>query len=227
MTRVAITTTAESFQRVAPEFARVGLEPVSLPCIRIEECDRGEIDRLRAAAAEADLIVLTSRRTVDILWPNRDMPATPVAAVGSATSHAAADAGGNLVSVGSGGGASLVELLSPRLVGATVVYPHAHRADPALAEDLRMQATMLIEGSVYDTVPIAPGDDPVDVVTFASPSAVEGWTMTRTLDPVVLSIGPTTTAALDRLGRSPDLIADDPTFTALAMAIARHQRSSE
>jgi uroporphyrinogen-III synthase len=226
VTRVAITTTGESFRRVAAEFSGTGLEPVSLPCIRIEPADDSEIELMRRSVESADLLVVTSRRTIDILWPNGGMPPIPVAAVGTATSHAAADAGGELICVGTGGGAELVELLVPRLRNAVVAYPHARRADPQMLDLLRSHAVAVHGAALYDTIPVAPPADPVDAVAFASPSAVEGWASSRTFDPLVMAIGPTTTAALERIGRTPDLVADDPTFAALARAIAHHFRST-
>lgn len=224
--RVAITTTTDGFMRVRQAFVEVDLEPVSLPCISIEQAALAELDAMRAAAGDADIMVVTSRRSVEILWPDGGMPDTPVAAVGSATSHAVADAGGSLAFVGAGGGGELVELITPRLMRAFVAYPHARRADPVLGDRLRQRAARVHSCAVYDTIPIPPPTDPVDVVAFASPSAVEGWALTRGFDPVVLAIGPATRAALERTGRPPDLMADDPTFTALARSIARHFRST-
>jgi uroporphyrinogen-III synthase len=223
--RVAITTTSEGFRRVSQAFLDVGLAPVSLPCISIEQATPAELDVMRTAAGTADIMVVTSRRSIEILWPAGGMPSTPVAAVGNATSHAVADAGGSLAFVGTGGGDELVDLITPRLMRAVVAYPHARRADPLLGDRLRQRAALVHSCAVYDTIPIAPASDPVDVVTFASPSAVEGWSLTRGFEPLVLAIGPTTRAALERAGRPPDLMADDPTFTALARSIAHHFRS--
>ncbi len=223
--RVAITTTSEGFLRVSQAFLDVDLAPVSLPCISIEQATPAALDAMRAAAGSADIVVATSRRSIEILWPAGGMPSTPVAAVGNATSHAVADAGGRLAFVGTGGGDELIELITPRLMRAVVAYPHARRADPVLGDRLRQRAALVHSCAVYDTIPIAPSTDPVDVATFASPSAVEGWALTRGFDPLVLAIGPTTRAALERAGRPPDIVADDPTFTALARSIARHFRS--
>jgi uroporphyrinogen-III synthase len=223
--RVAITTTFEGFRRVSQAFLDVGLTPVSLPCISIEQAPPADLDAMRTGAGSADIMVVTSRRSIEILWPAGGMPSTPVAAVGDATSHAVADAGGTLAFVGTGGGDELIDLITPRLMRAVVAYPHARRADPLLGDRLRQRAALVHSCAVYDTVPIAPASDPVDVVTFASPSAVEGWALARGFDPLVLAIGPTTRAALERVGRGPDLVADDPTFTALARSIARHFRS--
>jgi uroporphyrinogen-III synthase len=223
---VAITTTSEGFVRVSRTFVEVDLEPVSLPCISIEEAAPAEVEAMRAAAGTADLMVVTSRRSIEILWPDGGMPATPVAAVGPATSRAVTDAGGTLAFVGVGGGEQLVELIEPRLTNAVVAYPHARRADPVLGNRLRQRAALVHSCAVYDTIPIPPSTDPVDVATFASPSAVEGWLLSRGFESPVLAIGSATRAALERIGHPPDLMADTPTFKALARTIDRHYRSN-
>jgi uroporphyrinogen-III synthase len=202
------------------------LEPVSLPCISIAQAAPAEVEAMRLAAGIADIMVVTSRRAIKILWPDGGMPDTPVAAVGTATSHAVTDAGGGLAFVGAGGGADLIELITPRLTGAVVAYPHARRADPVVGELLRQRAAQVHSCALYDTIPIPPSADPVEVVTFASPSAVEGWSLSRGFDPLVLAIGSATRAALELTGHPPDLMADTPTFKALARSIDRHFRSN-
>jgi uroporphyrinogen-III synthase len=63
---------------------------------------------------------------------------------------------------------------------------------------------------------------PVEAVSFASPSAVQGWLMTRGLDDVVVGvIGKTTGAAVARV-RPPDTVATRPSHKALAGALADH-----
>jgi uroporphyrinogen-III synthase len=224
--RVAITTTSEDFKRVSQAFVEVDLEPVSLPCISIEQAAPAEVEAMRVAAGIADIMVVTSRRAIEILWPDGGMPATPVAAVGPATAHVVTDAGGGLAFVGSGGGVDLIELITFRLTGAVVAYPHARRADPVVGELLRQRATLVHSCVLYDTIPIPPATEPVDVVTFASPSAVDGWSLTRGFDALVLAIGSATRATLEQRGHPPDLVADTPTFQALARTIDRHYRSN-
>lgn len=223
--RVAITTTAEGFERVRQAFVEVDLEPVSLPCIFIEHAAPAEVEAMRGAAGIADLMVVTSRRSIEILWPDGGMPATPVAAVGRATAHVVIGAGGSVAFVGSGGGVDLIELITSRLTGATVAYPHAHRADPVVGELLRQRAAFVHSCALYDTIPIPPSTDPVDVVTFASPSAVDGWSLARGFDQLVLAIGSATRATLEHRGHPPDLVADSPSFQALARTLDRHLRS--
>jgi uroporphyrinogen-III synthase len=107
-----------------------------------------------------------------------------------------------------------------------VAYPHARRADPVVGELLRQRATLVHSCVLYDTIPIPPATEPVDVVTFASPSAVDGWSLTRGFDALVLAIGSATRATLEQRGHPPDLVADTPTFQALARTIDRHYRSN-
>ena len=63
---------------------------------------------------------------------------------------------------------------------------------------------------------------PVEAISFASPSAVQGWLITRDLDDVVVGvIGQTTAAAVARI-RPPDAVATRPSHKALALALTDH-----
>jgi uroporphyrinogen-III synthase len=63
--------------------------------------------------------------------------------------------------------------------------------------------------------------DQVEGVLFASPSAVEGWFLSRhTHDMMVVAIGPTTAAALHARGIHVDGTAATPSPAALAAAMA-------
>ena len=220
MTRVAITT--DRFDLAAPAYTDVGLDPVPVPCIQIEPADTEVLASARSAASEADLILITSARTIEQLWPDRSMPAVDVAAVGSATADAIATAGGKVVATGNSGLAGLVETISDRLPSARMVYPHAEASDPVAVERLRALAPTLDEFVVYRTIPIAPASTLVDAVVFTSPSAVAGWLLTRDFEQLVVGvIGSTTGAAVAR-HRLPDVIASEPSHPALARALNSH-----
>lgn len=107
MTRVAVTT--DRFTEAAVAFARVGLKPVSLPCIRVQAADEGVLAQAREAASIADLVLISSVRTLDVLWPNGSMPALEVGAVGERTAAAVKARGGRVVLLGRSGLADLVE----------------------------------------------------------------------------------------------------------------------
>lgn len=220
MIRVALTT--DRFETVAPEFTRLGLEAVSMPCIRIAPASSHLLNEAREAALTAELLLITSARTLELLWPDGSMPSAPVAAVGEGTATAVTARGGRVSYVGRSGLGALVEQTAESLSASRVVFPHAAGSDPVALAELREQARGLSEFEVYRSVPVAPSTDRVEAVTFASPSAVEGWLLSRRLDSVVVGvIGPTTGAAVHR-HRPPDVMAPTPSHRALARALASY-----
>lgn len=220
MIRVAITT--DRFETAAPPFSRLGMEPVPAPCVKVERGEETALAQARKAAAAADLLLLTSVRTLDLLWPDRSMPAVPVAAVGVATAASAQARGGRVVVSGRSGLADLATRASALLAAPVVVFPHASGSDPVAMQRLRELAQGLQEFEVYRTVPVAPPPAAVEAVAFASPSAVEGWLLSRDMEGLVVgAIGPTTGEAVARL-RPPDVVASPPSHVALARALASY-----
>ncbi|MGQ0849542.1 MAG: uroporphyrinogen-III synthase [Actinomycetota bacterium] len=220
MTRVAVTT--DRFAEAGVAFDQVGFEPVWLPCIRVEPADDGVLAQARVAASMADLLLISSVRTLELLWPNGSMPAAKVAAVGERTAAAVAARGGRVLLIGRSGLADLVERVADRLGSSLVVFPHAGGSDPAALEALREQASDLHEFEVYRTVPVAPGSAVVQGAAFASPSAVEGWLLTRDFDGLVVGvIGLATWKAVAR-HRTPEVMAPRPSHQALARALASY-----
>lgn len=221
--RVGVTTTADRVQAVCDLLAARGLVGVPLPCIRIAPAPREDIARVRAAARDADWIVVTSARAVRTVWPDGGMPQVPAAVVGSATGDAVEVAGGNVALVGSGGAAALVDLLVDRVAGARVVFPRARAADGATATSLVAAGAAVTDVVAYRTVPVPPGDDAVDAVLLGSPSALEGWRMTRGLDGLVVAVmGETTADAVRAVGREPDVVPPEPSLAAVVDALADH-----
>jgi len=218
--RVAITT--DRFQSAAPDFRRLGLEPVRLPCIRVEPSETDVLAQAREMASVADLLVITSVRTLDLLWPDGSMPTVGVGAVGARTAAAVAARGGRVVVLGRSGLADLAEHTPDQLVSSRVVFPHGAGADEVSLGVLRERAADLHEFEVYRSVPVAPGSAPVEAAAFASPSAVEGWHLSRGFVDIVSGvIGPTTLTALARY-RPPDVVAARPSHRSLAQAMASY-----
>lgn len=219
MTRVAVTTTADNAPRVGDALVAAGLVPVMLPCISISPSPTDVLVEIRRAAEKADLILVTSARAVRIVWPDGNMPPTPVAAVGSATAEAVTDAGGKIDAVGDGGAADLVGQLDVN--GLTIAFPHARAADPSTTIELERRGATVHGATVYDTIPIAPADDKVKAAVFGSPSAIDGWLMRRHLDGMTIAaMGDTTASALRVRGVSDPVVADRPDLEALAHALA-------
>jgi uroporphyrinogen-III synthase len=212
--RVALTT--DRFEKAARHFAEAGLKPLPTPCVRMVPASTEELDQARAVAATADLIVATSARTIDLLWPTGGMPAADVAAVGPVTARAVTAAGGRVVITGRGGLADLVEPVADLGSGRLVVIVRAAGSDPVAMDRLRSTIPELADQVAYRMEPMAPAASTVDAVAFASPSAVAGWLLTRSLDRLVVGVIGDTTAAAVSPHRSPDVVADQPSFAALA-----------
>ena len=218
MIRVGVT--SDRFDAVAPGYADAGLEPVSLPCVQIQSAPSGDIAYVRERAAHADLLMITSPRVVSFVWPDGRMPEVDTAVVGRSTASRVEQAGGRVTQVGNAGLARLVELTADHIEGRCVMIAHAEGSDPAAMARLREIAPDLEEHPVYRAVPVAPGADPVDAVAFASPSAVNGWGLSRSFDDLLVgAIGATTAAAIAR-HREADVIAERPSHPNLAQAIA-------
>jgi uroporphyrinogen-III synthase len=218
--RVAITT--DRYEMAASTYARLGLEPVAVPCIRVDPASGDVLAATREAAAGADVLLISSVRTLDLLWPKGPMPRVDVAAVGQMTAAAVEARRGRVAVTGRSGLGALIRDAADLLVGSQVVFPHAAGSDLSLLHALRAQAGALIEFEVYRAVPVAPIQTPVAAVAFASPSAVAGWLLSRDLERLVVGvIGPTTRAAVARL-RPPDVVASQPSHVALARAMASY-----
>lgn len=228
MTRVAITT--DRFESAAHPFRRYGFEAIPLPCIRIDSAEAEVLVEARTAAATCSLLLLTSARTVELLWPHGSMPTVEVATVGARTADAVVARGGTVILSGNAGFAQLIDQLDDRLESATVVFPHgggpwqmessaSHRNAFAT---LRGRAADLAEFEIYRTIPQPPGNGAVEAAAFTSPSAVEGWRSARPFDGLVIGvIGSTTRLAL-AAHRPPDVVAPSPSHDALAQAMASY-----
>jgi uroporphyrinogen-III synthase len=124
--------------------------------------------------------------------------------------------------IGRSGLLDLVEAIAERARRARVVFPHAGGTDLAATTRLREVAGAIEEHVVYRTAPFPALTTAVEAAAFASPSAVQGWLMTRNLDEVVVGvIGQTTEAAVAR-HRPPDIVAPRPAHKSLAAALNDH-----
>jgi uroporphyrinogen-III synthase len=220
VTRVAITT--DRFDSVAPVYSGLGLEPVPVPCVDVVAAGEEVLTRAREAVSGADLVVITSARTVDLLWPLGAMSGTRAVTVGAASAVAVEAAGGRVALTGRSGLADLLDVAADELGAARVAFPHAVGTDPGLVASLRSLALDLYEHEIYRAIPVAPEPTPVQAVVFASPSAVNGWLLARDFEEVVVGvIGATTQAAVARY-RVPEVIAPEPSHHSLARAMTSY-----
>jgi uroporphyrinogen-III synthase len=197
---------------------RCALRPVLEPVI--ERRCVGDAAAELATLGPGDWLVLTSAFTVECLA--REEARVPrVAVVGPGTEDAARAAGLRVELVERRGGArELFGLLRRTGRPRRVCHPRSRQAaamEPWSGLDL-------LSPVVYESVPRAFDRsvvERVDVAALASPSAVAA--MGAVTLPLA-SIGATTSAAIRRLGMSVWVEAQEPSFEALARAIASARR---
>jgi uroporphyrinogen-III synthase len=227
MKTVAVTTSADRAAAAAIPFTFAGTSPIPLPCIEIVPAADDYLDEARAAAAGVDLIIVSSRRALDILWPDGPLPTADFAVVGRVTAREVEKRGGGVALVGSGGSDLLADALAGRIAHKSVIWPHARGADPRPLNRIRAGSASFMAPVIYESVPIAPDTTPVDVVSFASPSAVAGWQLSRSLQGETIAvIGETTRAAVAEAGAPAAIMASEPTYQSLAKSVAEHLRVS-
>jgi len=183
-------------------------------------------------------LVCTSARGAEAVGPAARYPGTVrVGAVGRATANALEQAGWRVDVVGGEDAAALVAALHgvDALGGARILFPAASRAGKVLEEGLGAAGARVDRVEAYATLLVPPDAAKVrtdlvrgvDVVTFASPSAVGslaeglGPEWPAALDGVpVVAIGPSTERALVEAGLASSLIttARSPGFDTLVDA---------
>ena len=219
--RVGVTSPADGYERYAAALTMEGLTPVATPSVQVEPRPEATLHRVREAARSAEFLLLTSSRAVEYLWPDAEMPATPVLAVGAATAATVRQAGGTVAHVGTAGSSALLDEQESAIQGKMIAYPRAAGADPAVTLRLTKMARSIFSEVIYATIPVAPPSYELDSVLFASPSSVEGWFLTRNVERLLVAvIGPTTAAALETRGITPDAQPAIPSAAALAAVLS-------
>lgn len=162
-----------------------------------------------------DWLVLTSVYAVNAVAP-RPARRPRVAVVGDASRRAALANGFRVEFVSAGGTRkNLFEELHTVAQSGTICYPRSSLAEVPSS----WAGVQILSPILYETVS-RPFDrkivQRVDVVCVASPSAVEA---VGPVDLAYASIGPTTSAAIRKLGKEPWVEAPQHTFVSLATAI--------
>lgn len=188
-----------------------------------------------------DWIVFSSPRAVDAVIPR--VGALPeglkVAAVGPSTAEALAQEGwraDRVPEVGSGEALVKVFRIAEDVAGTRIFFPSSAIAREVIPLGLsalgarvdqvvayRMMTLPLDRGACHESV----DRDEVQVVTFASPSAMEGLRVgvgEQLFDRLALQVpaaamGPTTAAALERAGWRRITVASSPDFPGLVAAV--------
>lgn len=209
-----------------------GARVVHVPLIQVvEPLDAGaalgrELDRL----TEFDWLVVTSPAGAErVAAAAAEVPSVRLAVVGTATARVLADAVGrpvDLVPATQRSQILLDELCAVAEPGQRFLIALADRADDTLAAGLRRAGHQVTSVIAYRTVLRAPDRgavDGADAVLFASGSAVTAWfdAFGDRLPPIVVSIGPTTTAVAERLGLKVTVTSADHSLDGLVSELER------
>jgi uroporphyrinogen-III synthase len=226
--RVWVTRPATASPELVDRLVDAGLDVYWHPLLRVvPPQDLTPLDAALRQRSHADWTVFTSTEGVracatrlEHLGEQRSWPGA-IAVVGPATAAALDVLGARPALVATPHDATgLLAGLVPRLrAGATVLYPRAAGAAPALADGLRHRGAAVIDPIAYDVAPTPaqppPGD--VEAVVFCSPSAVAAATPFAEIrvSAIAACIGRTTAEAARRAGWR---VAVAPVATAAALA---------
>lgn len=211
-----------------------GADVVVVPTIGIEEPADGGRALAEAASrlSQVAWVAFTSTNAVDALFAHvrdaRALGAASVAAVGTATADALRGRGIVPDLVASPSTAAGLAAAFPQGDGSTVLLPQADRAAPTLADGLAAKGWSVVAVDAYRTVSV-----PVDsadlaraaaagAICFGSGSSVEAWLAAAgaaATPAVVVTIGPSTSAACRAAGLEPTAEAAEPTVDALVAAV--------
>ncbi len=219
-TKVLVTRAEDDSRLWAEQLRVLGAEPIVFPCIVCSlEDDPAVAARLHRALSEASWLVLCSRRAVQavaglLALLGRRLPQSlRIATVGPSTEATSRTLLGRTDLVAAGGTAqSLCEELGPILTARdTVVAALTQRSDDSIQSRLAASGANVLRIDVYRSDPSPPQEKRADlaelgveVALLASPSAVTGL-LNRALVPRsvrLISIGPTTSAAVRAAGRT-------------------------
>jgi len=232
--RIVLTRSAEDCAAWAHRLQQCGAEAVILPCIGSELIDSAVLRHgLEERIGDADWLIFTSRRGVEALATLYDeaLAATvKVAVVGSATAEAARAVFGRVDLIGSGTAAALADALTLEFTADATkcVLAVAENAGEALEEKLRCVGASCVRLNVYRTVPV-PVSEPKQALStlaacnvfLASPSAVTGFVnqVDTDTDANFITIGPSTTAAVQSRGLAVAAEAHTPSLEGLLEAL--------
>lgn len=244
--RVVVTRSAAQAAGVRRALESAGAEVLIRPLIRIAGPVRpGRLDAAVRSIGDYDWVVFTSANAADRFiealvaagGDAADLAAVRIAAVGPATATTL-EAGGIRVDILPGeylsGGLADALSAGADLDGARVLWPRARGAGPELARALEQRGATVDGVEAYRTVTDAAAgaalreevaSGAVDVLTFASPSAVRAFAPRRTTgigDVCVAVIGPVTAAEAERRGLPVHVQAAEHTGRGLVAALAEH-----
>jgi uroporphyrinogen-III synthase len=250
--RIVVTRAREQAAEFAAQLEAVGAQVITLPLIQIVDPPSWAlVDRAFDQLATFDLLIFTSVNAVE-KWIGRgvNQNKSPVLkmhrvyAVGPATARRIGELGFPMNGLPENFSAEgILQTLGSDLRGKRILLPRGDLAREELPRELRARGAEVLEVVVYRTHPaenqsslwierIRRGE--IDVITFASPSAVRQFALWVGKDQLAVlkphfhaaSIGPTTSAALRDNGLEVAIEAATSTLGDLTAAIVRFYQSS-
>ncbi len=245
-----VTRAPEQAQELIRELERVGASVFILPTVSFAAPTNWDtLDAALSAVSGFDWILLTSQNAVRYLAQRcRELglnpktmqaPGPQIAAVGSATARAAAEAGFRVDhTAGRSTGQALARELSGSLADGQVLLPRSDRSDERLPKALRQMGARVTDIVAYRTA--APDLDPtlvirvqrgeVNAIVFASPSAYQnlgdaiGAELLAELSSRMdfAAIGPTTARALREGGARVAIEANEASAAGLVDSLVKY-----
>jgi uroporphyrinogen III methyltransferase/synthase len=236
--RIVVTRAREQASDLKRLFEESGANVVQYPTIEIAPPE--SFDSLDRAVNETwDWLIFTSVNGVEAFFGRmtndaRALAGTKIAAVGETTS-AALRAHGVIPDLvpEKFQSISLLPHFPDDMRGARVALVRAQDGRDEVLNELRQRGAEVLLAVAYRTVPVTLNADDlhdIDVVTFTSASTVDNFfaaipDAAKLNGAKLASIGPTTTAAIRKHGRQPDVEASNATIQALHDAVVRIMRA--
>lgn len=220
-----------------------GARVTSLPCIRIEPAP-GAVTAIRDALTQraCNWLFFTSANAATELgkWRRQLAPVLPssVAAIGSKTAEAVRAAGFAVHFEAKPGTAAdfVAQFIDAGHKARRIFYPASANADERLETLLARHGIALIRVDLYRTVAAVQTAEveplvqkPPDAIVFYSPSAVQAFfaalpegAEAKLAPTLFAAIGPTTRAALERVGARCIVAPEQPATEGLVALLAQH-----
>lgn len=183
-----------------------GVECVELPCIAFAQGK--DYERLGSELKLHDVVVVSSPHSATVLgqvWRASGRPALEVVSMGEGTSRALGECGLTSVFEPSDATAAVLARELPLSLGPSVLYPTSNLAGDSLKEGLEARGFDVTRLDTYTTQPSVWSNEEldsaktVDVVAFASPSAVRTWAERVGTDFAAVAIGPTSARTAEKM----------------------------
>jgi uroporphyrinogen III methyltransferase / synthase len=248
--RVVITRTPRQGAELVEKLSALGAVAISLPLVAFSAPeDFRPLDEALARIEEFDLVIFTSENAVRAVVKRGELRGylnnvpgrrSRAAAVGPTTAAAAERAGFRVdFTASTHSGVDLANELGEKLRGESIFLPRSDHANEDLPEALRGFGAEVTEAVAYRTVvplnldyekiaAIQQGE--AEAILFFSPTAVEHFVEVigaAALQSVqqqmaLVAVGPITAAALQRVGGTDPLVAEDTTSDAVIAALEKY-----